>query len=83
MITELNETGLSFVSGREWQVGEEVTIAWRLEPGRPPIQLLCAVRHSQTSSDPLVPKSTGVEFLKVTTSERLQIISFLSAKPKV
>ncbi|MGH9521195.1 MAG: PilZ domain-containing protein [Terriglobales bacterium] len=81
MIIELNESGLSFVSGRDWQVGEEVTLAWRMQPDRPPLQVMAAIRYVK-SAHPADAKAAGVEFLKISVSERLQIVSFLSAKTK-
>jgi hypothetical protein len=71
-IDELSENGLSLVAG-DVPVGEELSMAWSLEPGAAAVEVQCVVR--ETSAD-----HTGVEFLNLTMRNRLRIVRFLSAR---
>jgi hypothetical protein len=63
-------------------VGEEVTLAWRMEFKRSPLQVRAAVRHSTPPATPGEPERTGVEFLNISRPDRLLIVSYLCGDPK-
>ena len=79
MIVEMSETGLSFVSGRSTRTGEELTIAWQLDPAQSPLQIRCMVRHIShlAGQDGL---QVGAEFLNLPLAERLAIMEFLTRR---
>ena len=71
LITELSEAGLNLTWGRRANPGDEMVVAWRLDDG-PPLQVTCAVRCASQ-------QSAGCEFLDVTRSDRLRILTFLKS----
>lgn len=48
-----------------------------METGQPPLQLLGAVRHESSAATDGGSKMTGLEFLNIKRSERLQIVGYL------
>lgn len=77
VIQQLSEDGLGFTSGRVFDLGEELSIRWSLEPGGFAFRVQCVVRSAS-------PIHTGVEFLNLTLGDRLRIMNFLSARdPRV
>lgn len=66
----MNENGLGFVSGQMFEVGEEITVAWRLGPGEPPLHVRCVVRYASQTT-------TGVEFLDLRLADRMRISHYL------
>ena len=72
-IDEISENGLRIVPGAAPEVGDEILIAWNLEPTGPAVEVRCIVRESS-------PARSGVEFLNLTMGNRLRIIRFLSGR---
>lgn len=66
---------MSFVTGMNAQVGEELTVAWRLEDDEAPFQVLCRVRHTDTTQ-------TGVEFLNLTTADRVRLSTHIARRSR-
>lgn len=61
---------MSFVSAHPSVLDEELTLAWRMEPGDPPFQVLAIVRHTDSTH-------TGVEFLNISLAERRRLLQSL------
>jgi c-di-GMP-binding flagellar brake protein YcgR len=70
MITELSETGMTVVTGRQSSLGEELTSAFQLDSADQPFQLHTVVRHRSA-------QHTGLEFLNITRVDRLRLLSFI------
>jgi hypothetical protein len=68
-MSELSEAGLSFVSEHPYEVGEELTMAWRVDSSRP-LQFVCRVSH-------VTSHTVGAEFVDVGKLDRLRLITFL------
>src|ERR1051326_1347540 len=62
----MSEAGLCFVTGHVCSVGEELTLAWRMDGSEPPFQVHCIVRHVSNGQ-------IGVEYANLTLSERLRL----------
>ena len=72
-IDEISENGLRLVPGGASEIGDEISIAWNLEPSDPAVEVRCVVRESS-------PSRSGVEFLNLTMGNRLRIVHFLAAR---
>lgn len=66
VIREITESGMGLLSAYDSAVGEELTVAWRIESGTEPLHVDCVVRNSR-------PDRTGVEFLNLKMKDRLRI----------
>jgi hypothetical protein len=73
LITEMNEAGMGLVSGRYHSVGDEMTVACRLENNEEPLEINCVVRHATA-------KGTGVAFLNITAPERVRVLEFIKKR---
>ena len=71
MISEVSEAGLSFVTGHSCNVGEELSIAWRMDDSDEPFHLQCVVRHVNEGR-------IGVEFMKLSMTERLRLTQWFT-----
>ena len=71
----MNENGLGFVSEQVFEMGEEITIAWRMGPTEPPLHVRCVVRSVNQTT-------TGVEFLDLHLSDRMRISHYLITSTK-
>ena len=71
MISEASEAGLSFITGHSCSVGEELSIAWRMDDSDEPFHLPCVVRHIEGGR-------IGVEFTKLSIAERLRLTQWFS-----
>ena len=74
MISEISEAGLSFITGHSCNVGEELSIAWRMDESDEPFHLQCVVRHVNEGR-------IGVEFLKLSMTERLRLTQWFTRFP--
>lgn len=72
VIREIAEAGMGLVSAYDSEVGEEFTIAWRVESGLEPLHVACVVRDT-------TPHRTGVEFLNLRMQDRLRIARMIGA----
>ncbi len=72
VIHDLSEGGLGLVSGRIPEVGDEIEIVCRLEPGREPLEMRGVVRNADQNR-------MGVEFLDLTTPNRARLVQFVTA----
>lgn len=72
VIREITENGMGLVSAYDSAVGEEFTVAWRVESGLEPLHVDCVVRNTS-------PDRTGVEFLNVKLRDRLRIARMIGA----
>ncbi len=72
-IREITENGLGLISAYDADVGERVTVAWRLGAGEEPLHVDCVVRDVN-------PRTIGVEFLNLTRTKRLRIAGFISER---
>ncbi len=70
LIHDISEDGLSFASRHSAQLDEELTVAWKLDPHEPPVQVQCLVRDDN-------PDHTGVQFLNLTRVDRLRVIDYM------
>ena len=70
LIRTLNEKGLGFICDQQFQVGEEITMAWVMGPREPSLHVHCIVRNT-------VETQVGVEFLNLSLGARLRISHFL------
>ena len=73
LITEMNEAGMGLVSGHHHSVGDEMTVACRLENNEEPLEVHCVVRHATA-------KGTGVAFLNITAPERVRVLEFIKQR---
>jgi hypothetical protein len=69
---ELSEAGLSCRSTEKFEVGERITVEFKLEDAAEWIRVKCAVRHADKGH-------TGVEFLNLRRHDRLKIIDVIAA----
>lgn len=75
LITDLNESGLKFVSDRSPEIGDTLELDWPLDPLAPsPLRVACRVKHASN-------RRAGVEFLNLRLSDRLRILEFVTKKP--
>ena len=72
VIREITENGMGMVSAYDSAIGEELTVAWRIESGIEPLHVDCVVRNSS-------PARTGVEFLNLRMKDRLRIARMIGA----
>ncbi len=72
VIREITESGMGLVSAYDSELGEEYTVAWRIESGAEPLHVDCVVRNSK-------PERTGVEFLNLKMEDRLRIARMIGA----
>ena len=72
LMSEISEAGVSFVSEHVYEVGEELTVAWRLDSSQP-LQCVCRVSHITSST-------VGAKFVDVDNLDRLRLIEFLLAR---
>ncbi len=75
MITEVNEVGLSFVTGHPCAVGDELELAWRMPGDERPLRALCVVRDCSANR-------TGVEFINLPFEDRLRLKNSLTQLTK-
>ena len=71
VISDISEDGLCFAAERTCNVGEHLSLTWRLQPHEHPMDVECRVRYS-------TPERTGVEFLNLATHDRLRIMYLLT-----
>ncbi len=62
---------MSVASGCAVQIGDEVTVAWRMADNEPPFHVLCIVRH-------IGEGQLGVEFRNLTLAERLRLSGYIN-----
>ncbi len=75
MITEVNEVGLSLVTGHPCEVGEELELAWRMSADERPLKVSCVVRDCSANR-------TGVEFINLPFEDRLRLKNSLTQLTK-
>lgn len=69
-MTELSDAGCFIVTGYEAAIGDEIIIAFRLEPSEQPMQVGGIIRHHSEAG-------LGAEFTKLTLLDRLRVMDFL------
>ena len=72
VISDISEDGLCFAAEHACDIGEQLSLTWRLQPHEHPMDVQCRVRYSS-------PERTGVEFLNLAPHDRLRIMYLLTA----
>jgi len=76
----MSENGLSFVSGHAYNVGDELTLAFRFQPSEPGFHIRCIVRYLFKTDDDERTTQIGTEFLDLLLADRLLIIQFIARR---
>ena len=71
IIKDLCEDGLSFAGDRAWQIGEQISVMWKLDGDETPMMVQGVVLNSS-------PDHTGVEFLNLEMQDRLRIMHLVA-----
>jgi hypothetical protein len=72
-VTDISESGIAFTGEKDYAIGAEIDVEYRLNPNHCPIQVRAMVRNKWGNR-------TGVEFLNLTVWDRLRILQFETAK---
>ena len=75
VIKDLCEDGLSFTGDRAWQIGEQISVMWKLDGDAMPMLVRGVVLNS-------TPDHTGVEFLNLELQDRLRIMHLLTGQSR-
>jgi hypothetical protein len=71
--TDISESGIAFTGEKDYPMGAEIDVEYRLNPNHRPIQVRAVVRTKWGDR-------TGVEFLNLTVWDRLRILEFETSK---